>query len=511
MSKELPKELADLLGMLKQRRLLSAPAGLIYYGLQTGDFPPGSVDGWGESRAAIAKMVHEFGISADTRRIVEAANKPYVLEQLNDNQKAIATSALMTLGFEIKLPSKFVERQANAQTKADTAWRKAHNAAEKDGDSAYKDFVTNHLPGMIEIAREEAGYYGDGNPWEELHRRYEPGMDLETATNIFDSLEADLVPFHRGLIEKSEAIPNPLNGMKFPIDDQMRVCRVIAEILGFDFTRGKFGVVTHPFATGILPTDVRITTRFKETNIKSSLFGIMHEAGHGLYEQGRSDEAAWLEAEVYSLGIHESQSRTFENFIGRSLSFIRYIWPVLTGAFPQLRKVDVVDFWRYINKVENGFIRVEADEVSYNLHILLRFQMETAILNGDIEIADIPNEWNTRFEKFFGVVPPTLSKGCWQDVHWSWGLFGYFPNYTYGNMIAGQFWRKRIMPAFEDVNTLLRQGDVASILNILRTDVHSHGIFWSASGLVEKVTGEKLTHTYLMDYLRDKYMEVYSV
>jgi carboxypeptidase Taq len=281
---------------------------------------------------------------------------------------------------------------------------------------------------------------------------------------------------------------------------------------GFDWSRGRQDKSVHPFATGIGPDDVRITTRVVEREPFSLLFGSTHETGHALYEQGIDRKhGRTLLGDAASLAVHESQSRLWENLVGRSLPFWEHFFPRLQQRFSsQLGNVTLEQFYRGINKVQPSLIRVESDEATYNLHIMLRVEIEVAMIAGDVRGRDLPELWNTRMQEYFGLLPDTAAKGILQDIHWSIGAMGYFATYALGNLISAQLWKafRRATPACDE---LIRHGDFSALLAWLRANVHQHGRKYQPQELVERVTGSRIDPEPYLEYLETKYGEVYSV
>jgi len=281
--------------------------------------------------------------------------------------------------------------------------------------------------------------------------------------------------------------------------------------MGFDLEAGRLDVAVHPFCSGTSPDDVRLTTRYSDDLMQMSLFGIIHETGHGLYEQGLPDAGGMPVGGAISLGIHESQSRMWENLVGRSREFWVHYLPLLAEQFPeQLQGVEVDRVYAGVNQVEASLIRVEADEVTYNLHILLRFELEKALIEGDLAVKDLPGEWNDSMEKYIGIRPPNDADGVLQDIHWPVGLIGYFATYSLGNLYASQFYRQ----AVTDLGNLPEQiagGDLSGLLAWLRQNIHSVGQRRTAAELVQDVTGEPLNVDYLMDYLESKFKPLYGL
>jgi carboxypeptidase Taq len=285
-----------------------------------------------------------------------------------------------------------------------------------------------------------------------------------------------------------------------------------AEKIGFDFQRGRLDITHHPFCGGAGPNDIRMTTRYDEHFFNGGFFGILHEAGHGLYEQGLDVEQYGLPAgEAISLGIHESQSRLWENLIGRSRAFWEYFFPLAQKAYPTaLSDVSCDEFHFAVNHSEPSFIRVEADEATYNLHILIRFELEQALIADDLKVADLPGAWNEKYTKYLGITPPDAALGVLQDIHWSAGLIGYFATYSLGNLYGSQFFEQADAD-LGGIDRLSAQGDFAPLLGWLRKNIHSVGQRYSAAELVQHVTGKTLTHAPLMRHLRKKYGELYNL
>ena len=293
---------------------------------------------------------------------------------------------------------------------------------------------------------------------------------------------------------------------------QQRFGEAAAARIGFDFNRGRLDVTTHPFCTHLGPHDCRLTTRYDERHFPGAFFGTLHEAGHGLYEQGLRPDAFGLPpGDAISLGIHESQSRTWENLVGRSRAFWDYFYPQAREAFPEaLADVPLADFYFAINDVRPSLIRVEADEATYNLHIIIRFELEQALLNDDLSVADLPAAWNEKYGQLLGITPPNDREGVLQDVHWSAGYFGYFPTYSLGNLYASQLFEQ----ADRDTGGLsahFARGEFAPLLDWLREKIHRVGRCYTAAELVERVTGRPLSHEPLLAHLRGKFGPLYEI
>ena len=311
---------------------------------------------------------------------------------------------------------------------------------------------------------------------------------------MLERLRVDLVPLVEAIKASSVKPPVDILHRSFPVADQEAFGRHASAQIGFDYQRGRLDVTHHPFCTEIGPEDCRITTRYDENFFSGSFFGTLHEAGHGIYEQGLASEYYGLPAGQYcSLGIHESQSRLWENLVGRSKSFWQHFYPDAQQRFASLADVSLDDFYAAINHVAPSLIRVEADEATYNLHIIIRFQLEQALIDGDLTVADLPEAWNVKYQDSLGIAPPTDADGVLQDVHWSAGLIGYFPTYSLGNLYASQFY-DAAQTELGDLDAMFAAGDFGPLKAWLNENIHAPGQRWSSTQLGEKVTGEALSH-----------------
>ena len=320
------------------------------------------------------------------------------------------------------------------------------------------------------------------------------------------------MPLVQAIAESKQRPDASLLARSYPVEAQKSFGADAAKQVGFDFNAGRLDVTAHPFNTGLGPGDVRMTTRYDEHAFSDAFFGTLHETGHGLYDQGLPREHYGLPiGEDVSLGIHESQSRMWENQVGRSRAFWEHFYPQAQAAFPAaLKDVARDDFYGAINDVRPSLIRVEADEVTYNLHILIRFELEQALIEDRLQVADLPGAWNEKYEHYLGITPPSDADGVLQDVHWSAGLFGYFPTYALGNLYSAQFFRQA-QKDLDDLDASFRQGDFSSLLTWLRENIHRHGRRYTPAELVERITGSPLQHEPLISQLTQKYGEIYGL
>jgi carboxypeptidase Taq len=364
-----------------------------------------------------------------------------------------------------------------------------------------------HLTELVDIAREKAERWGYLNePYDALLSCHERGATTAVLSGLFDTLRPELSGIARAAVERSRDRVQPLPAGPYPVAQQMILNEAIARDLGYSFAAGRIDTTTHPFCTTLGPRDVRLTTRYDEADFCSSLFGVLHEAGHGMYEQGLpGDRPGMAAGDAVSLGIHESQSRLWENHVGRAREFWEKWYPRAVELFPQLLQVSLDDFMSHVHQANFSLIRVESDEATYDLHIMLRFLLERKFFRKELALADLPAAWNELFVELFGMTPPDDAQGCLQDIHWSMGAFGYFPTYTLGNLHASQL----IHAARQD--EVIRQGiDTAQygpLLAWLRENIHRHGALHEPSDLIFGATGSAPDAKYHLEHLRKRYVD----
>jgi len=399
-----------------------------------------------------------------------------------------------------KVPARLVEKLERTRTLAREAWKSARE------QSKFRLFKP-HLKKILDLNRQMADCWGyKESPYDALMEGYETGATASELRALFATLRPAIVAVLGPARERSTAIPANLLQGHYPVAAQQAFNQKVASAIGFDFQAGRVDTTTHPFCETVGPGDCRLTTRYDEQNFAQSLYGVLHEAGHGMYEQG-------LLAEHYgtplgsaaSLGIHESQSRLWENHVGRSPAFWEYWHPVACEHFPDLKKFSPAQVSAAVNRVSPSFIRVEADQVTYDLHIILRFEIESKLVEGALDVTDVPACWNEEFEKSFGLKVARDADGCLQDIHWSIGLMGYFPTYTLGNLNAAQLMRRAAQenPALDGE---LARGQYASLLKWLREKIHSHGSRHTPAELMKQATGEPTQSSYHLDYLKNKFV-----
>jgi len=407
----------------------------------------------------------------------------------------------------VKLPTDFVEVFSRTASLTQNLWVEAR------AKSDFQIFAPKlgELIGMVKQKAEYLGY--EDKPYDALLDEFEPGEKTERVKQLFAGLRQELVPFLQKIMAASKQPDFAIvEDRDYPVDRQRILGGMASVAYGLDYAAARMDVSTHPFSTNFGPGDQRITTRFDSRNFNDSFFSILHETGHALYEQNLPAQYFGTpRGAAVSLGIHESQSRTWENLVGRSKAFWRHFFPLTRQMFPKtLADVTIDDFHFAINAVKPGFIRVDADEVTYNLHIMLRFEIEQAIINENLPVEEIPARWNALCKEYLGLETPNDRLGVLQDVHWSFGAIGYFPTYALGNLYGAQFFaqaRKDI----PDLDAYFAVGDFTPLLAWLREHIYQHGQRYRAADLVKAATGKPLSHKPLMSYLREKYSQLYDL
>jgi len=455
----------------------------------------------GQQFAALEGVAHQLLTApnfADTlRRAEEEAQAPLDRQYVRVVRRSYDLAA--------KLPSQLVEERARVHARAVEAWAAARKA------NRFSDFLP-HLRDVFRLTREVADHRGFAqHPYDAMIDEYEPGMTTARVEELFEQMLPSLIALVQGI----SSAPRPSRRIlqqTFPAAGQKQFSRYLLEAIGFDFECGRLDQSTHPFCSSSSSVDIRLTDRIDENNIMMAIFGGLHEGGHGLYEQGSPEE--WNASPLgggCSLGIHESQSRLWENFVGRGLPFWKAHFPRLQAIFPeQLTGYSVEDFHRAINYVAPSFIRVEADEVTYTLHIVMRFQLERDMLSGKLDPADLPDAWNQAIEKAMSIVPANDTQGCLQDIHWSDGLVGYFPTYALGNLVAAQLWAT-VRQQMPDLDQQLASGDNLGLLRWMREKVHRLASSVTPEEVIRGACGQDLDSKPFLDYLWEKFGRLYNL
>lgn len=451
----------------------------------------------GAQMAILARIGHELFTNPKVGELLGQLDEKTLPEDRSANVREIRRAYSRAT----RLPNELVEALARVTSQAQGVWQEA---------KAKNDFKLFQpwLEKIVALKRREADCVGFAeSPYDALFDEFEPGGTAASVRSLFAKLAAELSPLVKLIADRMPAVKSELFAGEFPVAAQEALSRQVAVDIGFEFEKGRLDTTAHPFCTGIGPGDCRILTRYHAERPFESFFGTLHEAGHGLYEQGLpADHFGTPLGVAASFGIHESQSRMWENQVGRSRAFWEGYLPRFQRAFaPKWGSATVDDVWLAVNQVRPSFIRIDADEVTYNLHIILRFELEVSLLDGSLPVGDLPGAWNERFQAFFGLTPPSDAMGCLQDIHWSFGGIGYFPTYTLGNLYAAQF--AEAATARMPLDDQIRCGDFAPLTSWLRDNIHRHGQRYRPAELCGRITGRPLSHEPFIAYLKQKFRD----
>ncbi len=452
--------------------------------------------------AILQTMAHELFVSDETGKLIKAA----MTEDLSEDQKVNLLMVQKDYEKKKKYPIAFVEEMANATASGFNFW---HEARTKNDFSLFAPLLEK----IVELKRQEARIVGFVNhPYDALMDDYEPGLTIARMEEVFNEVKRDLFPFMKQVIAKHKLRADFIY-RKFEKDQQWKFSEKIIRKMGYDFDGGRGDFAPHPFCTTFGPGDVRITLRASENHFNELFFSATHEVGHALYEQGlpMKEHYGLPMGSALSMAFHESQSRFWENNITRSYSFWKGEFAELQKLFPEsLSDVSAVEFYRGVNLVEPSLIRVEADELTYHAHIYIRYQIEKSLIEGAIEVKDVPKVWNDLYEEILGIRPSTDAEGCLQDVHWSFGGIGYFPTYSLGSFYAAQL-KATILKSIPDLEQQIEKGNFEPALNWLRENIHAHGRKFNSEETLKRVSGSGLKFSYFMEYVRSKYGEIYGI
>jgi carboxypeptidase Taq len=486
----------------RRRALIGDALGILDWDQAT-TMPEGSAEGRAEQIATLSVMRHELVVNPEVSDGIERAKQDFAAQDIDDWDRGNLREMERAYALASAVPGDLVEAAARANAVCELHWRRAR--AENDYPS-----LLPALREVLNLVRQMADARAEAlslAPYDALLEEYEAGTRMDRLDPLFDRLAAFLPEFLPQVLERQNAQPLPvLPEGSFAITDQRALAAELMQSLGFDFERGRLDISHHPFCGGATG-DVRITTRYNEDDFTESLIGVLHETGHALYESGLPEHWQFQPVgNALGMAIHESQSLLIEMQVSRSRPFLSYALPRMQSAFSGTGAAWNVDnFYRLYTRVEPGFIRVDADEVTYPLHIILRYRLEQAMLSGDLDLADLPGAWNETMRDLLGITPPDDRVGCLQDIHWPSGSFGYFPTYTLGAMAAAQFYRaaRRDMP---DLEENIAAGDFESLVSWLRTHVHGQGSCHTADELLSRATGESLNPEIFLEHLNARYL-----
>ncbi len=504
MNEGLREDYFSLVHLLEENNRLGGIMGILHWDQEV-IMPAGASESRAQQIGALAGVLHEKTIHSEMGKLLDRL--PHADENgFTAFEWCNIREARRDFDMATRIPKALVTELAELSSRAHQIWVKAR------AENKFSDFAPV-LKRLVDLKIKWAGHvFPDMEAYDANIDIYERGTTQKDITPVFDRLKAELIPLIKS-IQESDYQPDTgfLSG-RFPIEKQEALGRKISEEMGFQFDKGRMDVSVHPFCGGSHPTDVRITTRYRIDNFVESLYAVIHETGHGLYEQGRMQNGRDLPvSEALTMAIHESQSLFWERMIAQGRPFCTRYLPLLAETFPQnFKDVTSEKFYEGVNVSQPSLIRVEADEVTYPLHVILRYELEKGLFDGSVQVEDLPEIWNVKMKEYLGVEPPTDTLGVLQDTHWSGGAFGYFPSYTLGAIYASQFYQALIQ-AQPDIEKHVEAGNLASVRDWLGIQIHQQGRLLSVPDLVKKVTGENLNPESFLDYLKNKYRQIYRL
>ncbi len=490
--------------LLKKMSAYSEAVSVMYWDMRTGA-PKKGISARSEAVGTLSTEVFNMSVSEEMEQLLNE------LEEKKDSLEPVLLKTFEEVKKQFDLSKNIPEEEYREYvvltTQAEAKWEEAKEQAD------FEMFLP-YLEKIVAMTKKFIGYWGekDGNPYNTLLDQYEPGMTTEVIDEVFEQLKEMIVPLVKKIQEADNQPDTSFLFKNFPKENQKNFSHKILKQLGYDFDAGRLDETVHPFAMGINIGDVRITTTYDENDFRSAIFGTIHECGHALYEQNIDIALDGLPvADGTSMGIHESQSLFYEQFVGHNESFWKYNFEALKAESPeQFEGVSIDEFLRAINASKPSLIRIEADELTYPLHIMIRYEIEKGLFNGDLEVKDLPQIWADKYEEYLGIRPENNGEGVLQDVHWAGGSFGYFPSYALGYMYAAQL-KVAMLKDLPNFDELCVTGEFEPILNWLTEHVHKFGKMKNPLEIIKAATGEGLNAKYLADYLSEKYTNLYNL
>ncbi len=498
-------ELETFRQLVKKMKAYEEALGVMYWDLRTGA-PRQSVEGRSSVIGVLSGAMFKLQTSEEMGRVVQRLSEEDIWKQLDQTDRKMVEECQKEYVRSTKIPQDRYEQFVVLTSQAESVWEDAKERSDFPMFLPYLKKIITYTKEFIE----RWGY--EGHPYNALLDQYEPGMTTDKLDEVFGQLRKRTVPLLQEIAASPHQPDTAFLSQDYGKEEQRKFSHYILEQMGYDFTAGRLDESVHPFATGLNPGDVRITTSFRPDDISFSLFSTIHEGGHALYEQNIArDLMGTVLCTGTSMGIHESQSRFWENKVGRSQPFWRRYFRELQQAFPgKFDHVQADDFYRAINIVQPSLIRIEADELTYNLHVMIRYELEKALFGGELQAAELPEAWNAKYEEYLGVKADRAAEGVLQDVHWAGGAFGYFPSYSLGNMYAAQMY-ETIRNDLSDFDGLLERGELIPIKDWLTERIYRFGKLLTPAEVIQHVTGEPLNPRYLADYLEAKYRAIYRI
>ncbi|MEW9109438.1 MAG: carboxypeptidase M32 [Cytobacillus gottheilii] len=493
------------LDYVKKMEAYNEALSLIFWDLRTGA-PKQGVEQRSETIGVLSSEVFHLSTSDEMAGFLQALSQDEVKKELS--KRTVKTVELCQKEYDRnkKIPAEEYKEYVILQSQAESTWEEAK---EKDDFEMFRPYLEK----LVSMNKRFVEYWGyEGNKYNTLLDMYEPGITVETLDEVFGNLREKIVPLVKQIAEAKVKPKTECLYEQFPKEAQRDFSLEILEQMGYNFKAGRLDETVHPFAIGLSPGDVRVTTKYDENDFRTAVFGTIHEGGHALYEQNISKDLIGTPlCDGTSMGIHESQSLFYENFVGRDLSFWKKNYDLLKQySSGQFDDVAVEDFYTAINEAKPSLIRIEADELTYPLHIIIRYEIEKGLFNDEIEVKDLPEVWNAKYKEYLGVVPDNNAKGVLQDVHWSGGSFGYFPSYALGYMYAAQL-KNAMLKDLPHFDQLLEEGNLTPIKEWFTEHVHQFGKMKKPLEILQDATGEGLNAQHLVEYLYEKYNKVYQL
>lgn len=501
MREEVQKKLEEFKSYITKIQHLSSATAVLYWDMRV-NMPKKGAAQRGDVLGLLYGEIYKLQTSDEMKSFIDYFS---IVEDLDEVSKAMVEEARKTYDQTKKIPEGRYKEFVILKTSSEVAWEEAKD---KSDFNIFKPYLEK----VVEFTKEFVEYWGyEKNKYDTLLDFYEPGITVEKLDKVFGELRDAIVKLLNKIKASDVVIKDDFFKKDFSKELQQKFSLYVLDKMGYDFEAGRLDESVHPFTINFNNKDVRITTKYLENEFRSALFSTIHEGGHGIYEQNIPDEldGTGLNSGV-SMGIHESQSRFYENIIGRSKEFWNYFYAEAKRVFPQFEGVSLEDFYKGINVIEPSLIRTEADELTYSLHVIIRYEIEKSLINGEVEVKDLPQLWNEKYKEYLGVEPKNDAEGVLQDVHWSDGSFGYFPSYALGNLYGAQFLNKMVKD-IPEVFKEIEEGNLASIHEWLKDNIHKHGGVHKPAELIKMVTGEELTAKYFIEYLNNKYKEIYNL
>jgi carboxypeptidase Taq len=495
----------DFLDHVKKMSAYSEAIGLIHWDLRTGA-PKNGVEQRSEVLGMLSSEVFALSTSDKMEEYIQTLSSAEAEGEISDITKKSVAECKKDFEKNKKIPAAEYKEYVILRSKAESAWETAKEASDFASFQPY-------LEKLVDFNKKFIGYWGyEGNKYNTLLDDYEPGVTVDVLDQVFAQLRSSIVPLVQAIADSPNKPKTDFLYQPFPKEQQRDFSLAVLKELGYDFNSGRLDATVHPFATGLNPGDVRVTTKYDEADFRSAVFGTIHECGHALYEQNVSKDLIGTPlCGGTSMGIHESQSLFYENFVGRSFPFWKKNYELFKQyAEGQFNDVSLEDFYLAINESKPSLIRIEADELTYPLHVMVRYEIEKGLFNDEIEVKDLPEIWNNKMEEYLGVRPENDAQGVLQDVHWSGGAFGYFPSYALGYMYAAQI-KEAMLKDLPNFDQLVEEGNLMAVREWLTDKVHRHGKMKKPLEILNDVTGEGLNAEYLIRYLQKKYNKIYKL